>query len=130
MRGPAMLLLVVLGCGRAPVEALSQHRLRAPFDVAARRAARGCPIAIEVSEIGPPIVDVVGVSYYTDAARSEIDPARKADNEARLAPLRAYYAAVIQLANGYVAANPEDPRLASAALTALVAWADGGALLG
>jgi poly(beta-D-mannuronate) lyase len=105
--------------------------LRGPVDVSARRAVigRALPAAPTVP-VAPPIRDLTGVSYYRDASRSVADPARKKQNEAAFAPLRAYVARVIDLADGWMESRPADPAYAIQAVDALAVWARFGALLG
>src|SRR5579871_5148531 len=104
--------------------------LRGPVEVSARRAVigRALPPA-PPTPLAPPIRDLTGVSYYVDASRSIADPARKKQNEAAFAPLRAYVAQVIDLANGWMESRPADPTYAVRAVDALAAWARFGALL-
>ncbi|HSY38620.1 MAG TPA: alginate lyase family protein [Polyangia bacterium] len=105
--------------------------LRGPVDVSARRAVIGRALpAAPPTPLAPPIRDLTGVSYYLDASRSVADPARKKQNEAAFAPLRAYVAGVIDLADGWMESRPADPAYAIRAVDALAAWARGGALLG
>ncbi len=105
--------------------------LRGPVDVAARRAVIGRPLPpAPPAPLGPPIRDLTGVSYYLDTSRSSADPTRKRQNEAAFAPLRAYVAQVIDLADGWMESRPADPVYASRAVDALATWARAGALLG
>ena len=105
--------------------------LRGPVDVGARRAiiGRALPPA-PPAPMAPPLRDLNGVSYYLDASRSIADPTRKKQNGAAFAPLRAYVAQVIALADGWMESRPADPTYAIRAVDALAAWARFGALLG
>jgi poly(beta-D-mannuronate) lyase len=105
--------------------------LRGPVDVGARRAVigRALPVA-PPTPLAPPIHDLMGVSYYLDTSRSIADPTRKKQNEAAFAPLRAYVARVIELADGWMESRPANPVYALRAVDALAAWARSGALLG
>src|SRR6185437_635339 len=77
--------------------------LRGPVDVSARRAIIGHPLPAAPSPPAAPAVrDLTGTSYYVDASRSIADPARKKENEAAFAPLRAFVARVIALADGWM----------------------------
>jgi poly(beta-D-mannuronate) lyase len=105
--------------------------LRGPIDVGARRAAIGRPMpAAPRRPLLPPVRDLLGVSYYTDAHHSIADPVLKKKNEAAFAPLRAFVAEVIDLAGGWMESRPADPAYAARALEALAGWARAGALLG
>ena len=105
--------------------------LRGPVDVSARRAVIGRALPTAPSApLAPPIRDLSGVSYYLDASRSIADPTRKKQNEAAFAPLRAYVARVIDLADGWMESKPADPTYAIRAVDALATWARLGALLG
>jgi poly(beta-D-mannuronate) lyase len=105
--------------------------LRGPVDVSARRAVIGRPLpAAPPAPVAPPIRDLAGVSYYLDASRSIADPARRKQNQAAFAPLRAYVARVIELSDGWMESRPADPAYAARAIDALAAWARSGALLG
>jgi poly(beta-D-mannuronate) lyase len=123
-RVPVLLVTLVAVSSPGPV-------LRGPVDVAARRAVIGRALpAAPPTPLAPPIRDLTGVSYYRDASRSIADPTRKRQNEAAFAPLRAYVARVIDLANGWMESRPGDPVYASRAVDALATWARAGALLG
>jgi len=124
--GRLPLLLVTLVGLSVPAPAL-----RGPVDVSARRAVIGRTLpAAPATLLAPPIRDLTGVSYYLDASRSVADPTRKKQNEAAFAPLRAYVARVIDLADGWMESRPGDPAYALRAVEALAAWARSGALLG
>ncbi|HLK88994.1 MAG TPA: alginate lyase family protein [Polyangia bacterium] len=105
--------------------------LRGPVDVEARRAlvGRALPPAAPWTA-PPPIRDLDGVSYYTDAHHSVADPALKRKNEAAFAPLRAFVAGIVTLADRWMVGRPADPAIAARAVTALAGWARAGALLG
>jgi poly(beta-D-mannuronate) lyase len=105
--------------------------LRGPIDVGARRAEIGRAMPAPAhSPLIPPVRDLLGVSYYTDARHSVADPALKNENEAAFAPLRAFVADVVDLAGGWMESRPADPACAARALEALATWARAGALLG
>jgi poly(beta-D-mannuronate) lyase len=106
-------------------------RLRAPFDVEARRAVAGAalPEARPPTPIAP-VRDVIGVHYYIDAANSIIDENLLLQNERAFATLRAYERGVVALANGWVRSRPARASYAVLALDALDAWARADALLG
>jgi poly(beta-D-mannuronate) lyase len=124
VRVPVLLVTLVAASLPAPA-------LRGPVDVSARRAVIGRPLpAAPPTPLAPPIRDLAGVSYYLDTSRSIADPTRKRQNEAAFAPLRAYVARVIDLADGWMESRPAGPAYASRAIDALAAWARAGALLG
>ncbi len=84
------------------------------------------------------MVDVEGVSFYVDPARSVADPELERRNREALEPLRAFVRAVVGLADAWITSETggsSDPALADAALAgaaidALARWAEAGALLG
>jgi poly(beta-D-mannuronate) lyase len=83
------------------------------------------------SEIPSPPRDLLGVSYYVDAASSIINPVARWRNERAVAPVRAMIATVNDLSDRWLRL-PEaaGARAAAAALDALAIWARAGALLG
>src|SRR5262249_32707445 len=109
----------------------AEARLRAPFDVEARRAVAGAalPEAMPPTPIAPER-DVIGVHYYIDAANSIIDENLLLQNERAFATLRASGRGVVPLANGWVRSRPARASYAVLALDALDAWARADALLG
>jgi poly(beta-D-mannuronate) lyase len=125
--------LVALAASAAVVTAAAPTPapLRGPIDVAARRAAIGRAMPPPArATIVPPVRDLLGVSYYTDARHSVADPVLKSRNEAAFAPLRAFVADVLDLASGWMESRPSNPAYATGALEALAVWARAGALLG
>jgi poly(beta-D-mannuronate) lyase len=105
--------------------------LRGPIDVGARRAVVGRALPDPVpAPIPPPIRDLLGVSYYTDANHSVADPVSKGKNQEAFAPLRAFVAQVTDLADGWMESRPARPAYAVRALDLLAGWARAGALLG
>ncbi len=105
--------------------------LRGPVDVSARRAVIGRPLpAAPPAPVAPVIRDLTGISYYVDGSRSIADPARRKENEAAFASLRAFVARVTALADGWMESRPAEPAYAARAVGALAAWARSGALLG
>ncbi|MCC7425592.1 MAG: alginate lyase family protein [Alphaproteobacteria bacterium] len=124
-------VLLLSGCaGHAasqPAPGAEGAGLRAPFDVAARRALMGraerapaCPPA------PPPQRDVIGVSFYTDARFSVPDPARVQANNDATRPLRDFNQQVAQWSDIWVRSNPPRPEAARCALAWMAAWAAGG----
>ena len=105
--------------------------LQGPIAVGARRAVVGRPLPAPVpAPIPRPIRDLVGVSYYTDAARSIADPLSKEMNQEAFASLRAFVRQVTDLADGWMESRPARPAYAVRALETLAVWARAGALLG
>jgi poly(beta-D-mannuronate) lyase len=81
----------------------------------------------------PPVVDVEGVSFYIDDAKSIADPELERRNRQALEPLRAFVRAVVGLADAWFASEisgSPDAALAGSVIAALVRWAEAGALLG
>jgi len=114
--------------GRARPE---REELHLPFDIEARRAAWGEPLPdLEPTPSIAPVRDVLGESYYVDAAHSVADPAKKQRNEDALRPLRTYVKAVEKLADGFMRSSPADSNYRTRALELLDEWASAGALLG
>nr|7XTF_A Chain A, Poly(Beta-D-mannuronate) lyase [Pandoraea apista] len=72
--------------------------------------------------------DIRAIGYYTDAARSVIDPRLKTQNDAAVKPLNAFAAHVAKFADAY--AKGADEAAGRCALTWLDAWARSGAMLG
>lgn len=122
----AFLLASCLACAPALAEPL-----RAPFDIAALRAAKGHPVAdAPCPPAPPPVRDVRGVSFYTDARHSQPDPdALAADNRA-LRPLRDLLRGVQRNAERWVRSDPPTPSAAACALAWLDVWAGADAMLG
>jgi len=105
--------------------------LRGPIDVGARRALVGRALPDPMpGPIPPPVRDLRGVSYYTDANRSVADPVSKEGNQEAFAPLRAFIRQVTDLADGWMESRPPKPAYAARALELLAVWARAGALLG
>jgi poly(beta-D-mannuronate) lyase len=105
--------------------------LRGPIDVGARRAVVGRALSDPVpAPRPPPIRDLLGVSYYTDANHSVADAVSKQRNQEAFAPLRAFVAQVTNLADGWMESRPARPAYAVLALESLAVWARAGALLG
>jgi poly(beta-D-mannuronate) lyase len=114
-----------------PVGAARAEQLRAPFDVAAIRAARGVVLPVVACPPAPPPVrDMVGVSFYTDADHSVTDPGRLADDNAHERPVRGFLADVERLAERWVRGTPPRPADGACVLAWLDAWARAGAMLG
>jgi poly(beta-D-mannuronate) lyase len=125
----ARLLVLIAVIGAAAAE--PRATLRGPVDVNARRAAIGRTLgAPRPSPVPAPIRDLNGVSYYTDASHSVADPALKRKNEEAFAPLRAFVAHVVDLADGWMVSRPAQQAYAAQAVEALAVWARAGALLG
>lgn len=122
----AILLATALACAPALAEPL-----RAPFDVAALRTAKGGPMAdAPCPPAPPPVRDVRGVPFYTDARHSQPDPdALAADGRAML-PLRDLLRGVQRSAERWVRSDPPGRLAAVCALAWLDAWAGAGAMLG
>ncbi|HEY4158576.1 MAG TPA: alginate lyase family protein, partial [Polyangiaceae bacterium] len=105
--------------------------LKSPFDVAGRRALIGRELPEPPAEtVEEPISNVTGVSFYTDARHSVIDPQLEAANRAELAPLRQYVKRVTRLADAFVESRPARSAYAAQAGHALGRWARARALLG
>jgi poly(beta-D-mannuronate) lyase len=105
--------------------------LKSPFDVEARRKIAGGPMPDPApGPMVPPVRDLIGVTFYVDKSHSVVDPEKKRQNEAAVAPVRAFVAAVTGLADGWMRSSPAKPEYAAAALDQLCAWASAGALLG
>jgi poly(beta-D-mannuronate) lyase len=121
--------------------------LRSPFDVERRRGSRALGVVrsdsgrarrLEQGAALDPVVDVEGVSFYVDDARSIADPELERRNREALAPLRAFVRAVTGLADAWFTGETSgssnaalaDAALAGAAIDALARWAEAGALLG
>jgi poly(beta-D-mannuronate) lyase len=125
----ARLLALVAAIGAAIVE--PRAALRGPIDSSARRAAIGRKLADPPpAPIPAPIRDLAGVSYYTDAHHSVADPALKRRNQEAFAPLRAFVARIVDLANGWMVSRPANPAYAARVVETLASWARSGALLG
>jgi len=108
-----------------------QRRLRGPVDVEARRALIGRPLPPPPPpHFEPPVRDVLGVSYYADAAHSVVAPALKAQNDQALAPLRRFVGEVGHLSDRWLASKPAQPAYAAQVVDGLSTWAGAGALLG
>lgn len=141
--GPAALALLLgfSSCKSrgAPLRDLSRtppapryERLRGPYSAqpgpGRTRAATSTTLALPA--FPPPVSDVLGVDYYTDARHSEIDPALKARNAAVEAPLRELGRSLMLLSDGYLRSGKSDPTLAARTLDGLFSWASADALLG
>jgi poly(beta-D-mannuronate) lyase len=102
-----------------------------PFHADQRRERVGRPLP-DPPPLGPapPVRDVIGVSYYTDANHSIANPALKRKNQESMRPLHDYLARVVALADGWAASRPAKPAYAIRAVDLLAGWARGGALLG
>jgi poly(beta-D-mannuronate) lyase len=123
------LLVLVAAVGVAAGE--PRGALRGPVEVSARRAAVGRTLAEPPSSPVPaPVRDLNGVSYYTDAHRSVVDPVLQRQNEEAFAPLRAFVARVVTLADDWMVSRPPRSAYAAQAVEALAVWARAGALLG
>jgi poly(beta-D-mannuronate) lyase len=120
--------------------------LRSPFDLELRRRSHALSGGVVGPDLGrirrleedaalAPVVDVEGVSFYVDDARSIADPELERRNREALAPLRSFVRAVVGLADAWATSAQfdlamADPALAGAAIEALARWAEAGALLG
>jgi poly(beta-D-mannuronate) lyase len=110
--------------------------LRGPYRIAPSAlgepdaAAPKLAPAVVAPPFPPPLRDVMGVDYYTDARHSQIDPALKARNEAVEAPMREFGRALMLLSDGYLRSHGADASLAARTLAGLFAWASADALLG
>lgn len=89
-------------------------------------AASACPVP------PPPVVDLDVTRFYGDAAGSKVDPAKLATHDAAVAPLTAFLREVTQDADKALRRTSAKSQLemAQCALSWLVTWARGGALLG
>jgi poly(beta-D-mannuronate) lyase len=119
--------------GAAPPEHVTDaaSALKSPFDVEARRKIAGVAMPDPRPEpLVPPVRDLIGVSFYVDKTHSLVDPVKKRENEAAVAPVRQFVASVTTLADGWMRSSPAKPDYAKAALDQLFAWASAGALLG
>src|SRR5579859_540250 len=104
------------GCGTAVIAFLMG------LAAAGHAAAADCPAA-------PPAVrDIKAMGYYSDAAKSVIDPAKFKANRALTAPLDDYAKRLAALSDAYLA--PGDAAAGACALAWLDGWAQGAALLG
>jgi poly(beta-D-mannuronate) lyase len=120
--------------------------LRSPFDAELRRGSRALSGGVGGPDLGrtrrfeegaalAPVVDVEGVTFYVDDARSIADPELERRNREALAPLRSFVRAVVGLADAWATSAQldlamADPALAGSAIEALARWAEAGALLG
>jgi poly(beta-D-mannuronate) lyase len=128
--------LLVIGCS-SPGEPLALRITPPPLRPATlhgpyrlRPPAGPRAPAPELRSPPAPVHDVMGVSYYTDAHRSEIDPALKAQNEAEEAPMHELGRIVNALSDAYLEGGGTDPALAIRTVDALYAWASADAMLG
>jgi poly(beta-D-mannuronate) lyase len=119
----------------APLRGLSDvppparpRALHGPYRVRARPPGAAGPI--NVPAFPAPVHDQIGVSYYSDARSSEIDPKRKAQNEQAEAPLRELGRALMLLSDGYLRSGAADSLVAAKTVDGLFAWASADALLG
>lgn len=104
---------------------------RHPFRTEERRALVGRPLPDPVPTARmPPIVDLLGVSYYVDASHSVVDPALKRRNEAAFRRLHSYVSRVVSLADGWARSRPAKPAYAVRLVNLLAGWAEEDALLG
>jgi poly(beta-D-mannuronate) lyase len=129
-----------------PARVDSAAPLRSPFDVERWRSSRALPPGVVRPDPGrtrrleegaalAPVVDVEGVSFYVDDARSIADPELERRNREALGPLRSFVRAVVGLADAWSTSEQFDPAMADPALAwsaieALARWAEAGALLG
>ena len=114
-------VVLVVGCRTLPPPppsaasssfSSSPGRLAAPFDPERRRSVIGFPVPDPPADPAlalPPVVDLEGVSYYADAAKSLADPTLQQQNREALAPLRGFVAALVSLADGWMASRPPNP---------------------
>src|SRR5215813_786733 len=129
--GGFVLFSALLGALAASAIAVSDHPLRAPFDVEAIRAAKGQQVPIVACpEPVPPISNIEGVSFYSDPQGSKPDSTKLAANEVAIRPLDLFLAGVVPAANRWVRTRPPRPETALCALRLLAAWADARAMLG
>lgn len=79
-----------------------------------------------------PVRDLLLPSYYTDKAKSVVDPTAEARKRAAVKPLKDYLNAVTKLADRAVLSRPATRRagFGHCAVYWLRAWAEGGAYLG
>lgn len=119
----APLLLLAPGCAATP------RRLASPIDAASIRAGASRPARARACAAPPaPVVALDSQAFYTDARFSVVDPARLAADTAASRPLRHFLDATQRGAEDWLRGAP--PEAAACALSALDAWARGGALLG
>ena len=125
----SLLALPLLACeaaGQPPVPT----PLRGPFDPSAlrqRHASARAP-GFRCAQPVPPVQDLEGVTFYTDAAFSVADPARLAADTAASRPLAQWQDAIQSPMAAWL--RGAGPTAASCGLTHLDAWAEAGALLG
>lgn len=123
-------------CGRtvAHLQTPRGVALRSPIDVQLRRNLLGPrsphPEPPMTPPTTPPVIDVPGVSYYVDAARSEADVRLWEENASATRPIREFLHGVIALADAWMQVAPPRLAAASSAVDALAGWARAGALLG
>jgi poly(beta-D-mannuronate) lyase len=110
--------------------AVAPALLRGPFDVEGRRRSVGAPVENVSFPTIAPVRDLIGVSFYVDANHSVVDPELKRRNEQAVAPVRAYVAGIVGLADGWMRSSPARSAFAAEAVGRLRVWADADALLG
>jgi poly(beta-D-mannuronate) lyase len=125
----AVVLLMQFSLSSPAVAQTSAPMLVSPFVGHVHHFATIAVAAPSPCKAVPPVVrDEIGVSYYTDANHSIIDPTLQAQNNANLQPGRDYLKALVALVDA--AALDGDANSGACALVWLQSWAQGGALEG
>ncbi|MGC4091182.1 MAG: alginate lyase family protein [Polyangiaceae bacterium] len=118
-------------CVSSPPVSSARFLLHDPYErLLASRLAPPTTAAPQQSSVPPPMRDVLGVSYYSDAAHSVVDEALRQQNERQLAPLRSMIELVNRQSDVWLSAAPNRGAAAARALAALDSWARAGAMLG
>ncbi len=104
--------------------------LRNPFHLHPHPKSTPGSLASYACPVAPPAVkDISANSYYTDEAKSVIDPVLKKQDEEAVRPLEDYLRTFSRMTDDYVRSGAT-PAIGSCALDWLNAWAGGRALLG
>lgn len=107
--------------------------LQSPFDVAARREARGGPLGYFSCASPPkPVRDLRFDGFYADrgSGSSVVDAKAEAAYREATKSISVYENGLTQTSDRYVASKPADPQPAACVLDWLAEWAAAGAMLG
>jgi poly(beta-D-mannuronate) lyase len=124
----AVVLVMQLSAPAIAAATTAPPPLVSPFVGHVHQFAGPVPVPTACKPVPPVVRDEIGVSYYTDANHSIVDPKLFAQNNANLQPGRDYLSALTKLVDA--AALHGDANSGACALLWIQTWAQGGALEG